>query len=245
MKIIEKKCPNCGAGLNFDENDKSCKCEYCKKEFEIERDQQNNSNNLPDQFKLSEAGKSFMKIAGITMLVPSIFFIIIFLIIVTTLVIVIPKSINQTIKPKQIIENINKIDSENLYTIKETANNIDYQTAKGQNDLKYSFIESDSLKIEKMYFSYKNDSNYIIFIYKTKYHNYWDQTNEQTVYIPVIFKNIKNNLSNIKNGKNPAPEYYFNSEKTTYIYAYASFEDAYNNVVKPLEKDYNFKEINE
>ena len=38
MRLVEKKCPNCGADLEFDENAKSCKCNYCKRSFEIERD---------------------------------------------------------------------------------------------------------------------------------------------------------------------------------------------------------------
>ena len=38
MKLIEKKCPNCGAGLEFDDEAKTCKCQYCKRSFAIERD---------------------------------------------------------------------------------------------------------------------------------------------------------------------------------------------------------------
>ena len=29
MRLIEKKCPNCGADLEFKDNDKSCKCSHC------------------------------------------------------------------------------------------------------------------------------------------------------------------------------------------------------------------------
>lgn len=244
MRLIEKKCPNCGANLEFNETDKSCKCEYCKRSFEIERDEKINSSDLSEQYNLNEASKSILKIAGITMVTPMVVFAIIFIIIISVAVIVIPKAIyNQDIKPKQTITAINELDDNSLNTIKEKAEWIAYQTAKGQNDLKYSYMKCDSLNLQKMYFTYKNNSNCIIFIYKTKYHNYWDQSVEQTVYIPVVFKDIKNNLSNLNTGKNPAPEYYFNSEKTTYIYAYGSFEDAYNDVVKPLETSYKFKEV--
>lgn len=243
MKLIEKKCPNCGANLEFGENDKTCKCDYCKRSFEIERDENTNTNNLSEQFNLNETGKTFAKVAGITMLMPIIVFFMIVLAIIIIAVITIPKAIyNQDAKPKQIITNINKIDEKQLYMIKEKAENIAYQTAHGQNDLKYSYTKCDSLHLEKMYFTYKDNSNFIILIYKTKYHNYWDQSTSQTVYIPVVFTNIKNNLSDLKNGKNPAPEYYFNPEKTTYIYAYSSFEETYNEVVKPLEKDYKISE---
>jgi uncharacterized Zn finger protein (UPF0148 family) len=38
MKLIEKKCPNCGANINFNLNDKEVKCSYCDTVFTIERD---------------------------------------------------------------------------------------------------------------------------------------------------------------------------------------------------------------
>ncbi len=39
MKLIEKKCPGCGAGLKFGENDTSVTCEYCNKTLHIQRDE--------------------------------------------------------------------------------------------------------------------------------------------------------------------------------------------------------------
>jgi len=38
MKLIEKKCPNCGASLSFDSTDKEVTCKYCNVSFEIERE---------------------------------------------------------------------------------------------------------------------------------------------------------------------------------------------------------------
>lgn len=38
MKLVEKKCPNCGASLSFDSDDKEVTCKYCNNSFEIERD---------------------------------------------------------------------------------------------------------------------------------------------------------------------------------------------------------------
>ncbi len=39
MKIIEKKCPGCGAALKFGQNDTSVTCEYCGKSLHIQRDE--------------------------------------------------------------------------------------------------------------------------------------------------------------------------------------------------------------
>ena len=58
MKLIEKKCPNCGANLEFSDTDKSCKCSHCNSAFEIERElEQNNNVNLDQQFILNEMPK--------------------------------------------------------------------------------------------------------------------------------------------------------------------------------------------
>ncbi len=38
MKLIEKKCPNCGASLSFNSNDKEVTCKYCNVSFEIEKE---------------------------------------------------------------------------------------------------------------------------------------------------------------------------------------------------------------
>lgn len=49
MKLIEKKCPNCGASLSFNDNDNSCICEYCKRIFEIERETNSKNNRGIDE----------------------------------------------------------------------------------------------------------------------------------------------------------------------------------------------------
>lgn len=38
MKLVEKKCPNCGANLSFEKTDKEVTCKYCETSFEIERE---------------------------------------------------------------------------------------------------------------------------------------------------------------------------------------------------------------
>ena len=37
MKLVEKKCPNCGAKLSFENTDKEVTCKYCDMSYEIER----------------------------------------------------------------------------------------------------------------------------------------------------------------------------------------------------------------
>ena len=38
MKIVEKKCPNCGGNLDFKVGERDVKCESCRRKFAIEYD---------------------------------------------------------------------------------------------------------------------------------------------------------------------------------------------------------------
>ena len=98
MRLIEKECPNCGASVKFNENDRSCKCEYCHREFEIERDKEDEKKHFdPRNYTLTEL-KTPMKaifgsfaIAGITM---SLIGIIIFLAVVAFFIVIFIQIIN-------------------------------------------------------------------------------------------------------------------------------------------------------
>lgn len=50
MKLVEKKCPKCGAPLSFDENAEETVCEYCKSKVSINR---KNNVSTSEDFILS------------------------------------------------------------------------------------------------------------------------------------------------------------------------------------------------
>lgn len=55
MKLVEKKCPNCGAGLSFNKDSHEVTCEYCKKSYVIEKEEsKDKGKNLEDYYKLVE-----------------------------------------------------------------------------------------------------------------------------------------------------------------------------------------------
>ena len=62
MKLVEKKCPNCGGGLSFGPEDKETKCEYCGKSFVIEREDQGSAKSEDlfnaDLYKISEEAQN-------------------------------------------------------------------------------------------------------------------------------------------------------------------------------------------
>ena len=256
MKLIEKKCPNCGAGLSFNDNDKSCKCDYCKRAFEIERDNTiDSSASINDQYQLSEL-KGPLKIVGLymagTYIVGAIITIIVFI-----LVGVVGYNIyKQASKQLSDSDNNSIIDKKSntkyITSINELENddyeNIDFDSqteiinhGEGVSNSEHSYTRDGDPKREKIYVAYKKDGNVIIAIYKAIYKDFFHQENSYTVYVPIIYENIKKDEFGSYEWENPqvkAPEYYFDSEHKSYTYGYKSIDDAYNEVVKPLEKDY-------
>lgn len=76
MKLIEKKCPNCGSSLSFGPNDKETKCTYCNASFEIERENESESV-IPENFLLHQ--KTVRRMSTAIMIISIIVFIAIFI----------------------------------------------------------------------------------------------------------------------------------------------------------------------
>lgn len=110
MKLIEKKCPNCGAGLEFKDNDKNCKCSHCGSSFEIERD--TNKADLDEQFDLKPLDRSFSILAFVIYL---FIFVVVFGLIAVIL---------------HILFNASKTNSSKISQSSEVYSNITYITNK-------------------------------------------------------------------------------------------------------------------
>ena len=88
MKLIEKKCPNCGANLKFDKDDTEITCKYCETSFEIQRE--TNLNDLVNSVfdandfilhkkMIKNFGRGIFIFAGIVFIFIFVMFIITFL----------------------------------------------------------------------------------------------------------------------------------------------------------------------
>jgi len=68
MRLVEKKCPNCGGELKFSFEDKETTCEFCGRSFEIERDEKIADDKEEmfnaDNYALTEEAK---KVAGVVL----------------------------------------------------------------------------------------------------------------------------------------------------------------------------------
>lgn len=248
MNLIEKKCPNCGAGLEFSDSDKSTKCAYCKRSFEIERD--TSKSDLIDQFDL----KPIKAVSIFSSIMFFIMFIFVAGFIATVAYQVFNSSHNSNsssekkttdsfFDDEKLITDVKDLSNSQISSIEHSSKMKISYSGEGVNDVNHSYERSGEPRREKMYVAYKKDSNFIIIIYRAIYHDFFHQENSYTVYVPVVFENVNSDvIFSMGSGEVKAPEYYFNSEKTSYTYGYGSFDEAYNGVVKPLENEYKITE---
>lgn len=239
MKLIEKKCPNCGANLSFDENDKVTKCDYCKREFEIERDAQDQINLV-----IGETGKSVLKYFFISHMVIGIISVIIFLVIFGFVIFGIYTGISSANKSKArentYLTDVNDIENED-YVFLDTQATI---KIRQENSLMVDFKQKGSLKREKIYVISNDNGNYLIPVYKAVY---TDNETTYTIFTPVIYENVKfdywgNITSNLGTGKVECPTVYFNLEHSEYSVGYENINDLYNATIKQYEEDYEISE---
>ena len=244
MKLIEKKCPNCGASLEFSDTDKSCKCSYCHRAFEIEREQDNsNEKSLEQQYTLNEIPTSLK-------LIPIIVFLFVFVVALSIFGIVFSQVSSSDGHDKVNSFEINdKDDGNSLYSSVDELTNSDFEsidndsifaiksTAEGVNDAYHSYSKDGDAKRQKVYVAYKEGTNSIIAIYQVTFKDFFHQENRYTVYVPIVYENISKEKfgDKFENPQVKAPEYYFNDDHSSFSYGYSSMEEAYQNVVKPLE----------
>lgn len=243
MRLIEKKCPNCGANLSFDENDKSCKCDYCKRAFEIQRDTDSlDKINLIYSNISNSVGKGF-KFMSI------IYFFIFFVVAITLSIISFSIFHKGEDMPSKI--DINENAKDNVYLNKiEDITNFDYSFIDTTSKIAISreakstfyFNKIGDSKRVNIYLLHNDNGNILIPIYKDTY------TNRETthiLYIPVLFENVRitngSIAHDIGNAQISAPQYFFNNEQTEYAVGYQDLDTLYNDFIKKYETDYKIE----
>ena len=243
MRLIEKECPNCGASVSFTKEDTTCKCEYCKREFEIERDTE--KKKLDDQFILNELKTPFKIFSYITFgsfishaVVVFVTFIII-IIVAFNLIKGLNDSNSMFNRNAYYVENVNDLSSSDYSTLDIQSRILITTKVNG-----YTGFYSNNLKREKVYVVSNKKSNYIIHIYKAIYTNITNTDDKHTLYIPIIYKNVKSKNNSIAfslgEGEISAPEYSLNG--SNYVYGYTDLNTLYNEVIKQYENDYKISE---
>ena len=254
MKIIEKKCPNCGAGLSFGEDDTSCKCDYCHRAFEIERDRDMfNDANIDDFDAYSLIGtgiKAFsVTTAGVVIFMIAVFvlFIIFFINIASDHSGNTPSDggshiVENTPTPVptvSVVKHVKELSNTDIKVLKSEAYTVD--DVKGEDKHPY-FYENKDDEIVRTIVAYKNETNFTYIVIRVLYINFWNQDDKKSVFIPVRFKNVKPGIDSsddeiLDSMKIDAPRYYLNGKKSTYIRGgYASYKKFFNEKIEPLKK---------
>ena len=236
MRLVEKKCPNCGANLSFGENEKSCKCEYCKREFEIERD----TDNLD---KISLIYHDISKGVGTGFKFMFIIYFAVFAFVAITLSLISFSIFHSHEDNASILENDN--NNSYLSSISDISNfdygfiDTDSSIAMSNEDTKTFYFRESSSKRVMIYLLYRENRNMLVPIYKNVYTN---GSLSYELYVPVFYENIKVDHGSIAhdvgNARVEAPKYYLNLEKTEYTVGYDSIESLYNSTLKQYENDY-------
>ena len=243
MRLIEKECPNCGAGLHFTKDDTTCKCEYCKREFEIERDPE--QKRLVDQFSLNELKtplKLFSYLTFGSFISHAIIMVIMFIIIIVVAFNLIRG-----------LGDSNSMFNSNAYyvTSANDLSNSDYNTIDINSSIAINratmgntngFVNKGSFKREKLYIISKKKRNYIIPVYKATYSYYSNSDIKYDVYMAVIYKNVrsKNNSIAYTLDDPEVVDTIYNFNEGGYTYGYDSIESLYNDIIKYYEGK-NFK----
>jgi hypothetical protein len=259
MKLIEKKCPNCGASLSFSETDKSCKCEYCHREFEIERDEkiiQDESRDNFDAYSLidpetaKKVAKTGLAVFAATSIIPLIIFVIVFCIIAFVIFKGVSTSVHEQQNKTQeeisktiAINDVNKLKNTELKYLSDKSYSA--LSVKGEGGTKYSYQNEDH-EVYKYIGAYKDKKNYIYVVQKVLYVNFFNVKDKKTVFIPVRYENVYSGIKwsddeteEIVNGSVvDAPKYYLNKDPELYVRGgYATYEEFYNDKIDPLKAD--------
>lgn len=267
MKLIEKKCPNCGAGLKFDKDDTEVVCEYCKKSYVIQRDntEKKDSTDLSDIDyelieevfdKFNKVTNEMFRVPRVTSKVITAIVIIVFVSIFFGALALIGTIASGDIKDKNLINNdpivepkkdnyvteLSQIDEKSLEIFhKETQKTLDRWRGYLWTDVK----ESEWTYVGMYLLVNKNedefsvdDNNYLYDVYKKKYTG----DLEMEVYGAVMYSDLKlledNTVDNSFRGTGYAPTLYVDGRYSSFVYGYEDNEELYNKIIRTKRSDY-------
>ncbi len=223
MKIIEKKCPNCGAKLNFDSEDTETKCNYCGQEFIIENDHKEKENPIAGDFTLQ---KKLLKTFGVTHLFVSGFIILVAVIIFAFVFF----SIFKQISGNKI--DISLVENDTLEMINSSS--IDFLTKMNS----FNTFQNINVKYEPVGIYLYEDSfgNNIVDVIKCTYNVSGE---ENIVYGVVKYRNVKIKDDTVTlnyNGTVDNNTILLNDNIMTTAFGYRTLEEVYNKAVLNFAK---------
>lgn len=253
MKLVQRKCPSCGATLPVDENAKEVTCEYCKQTLAIEREEEKDncdSNTLLTKYYEEKNNSHSKKVIKVVVM----FFSICFLIgLISVFPILLEEENNFSQKKDEKEENLqeqyvtdfSEIDAKSLELFhKETKKNLDTNRSFLPRDSKETEWESVGLYllVSKDMSKYHERMNILFDVYKKTY-----TVNNKKIdaYAGLKYKDLK--LSNDKivihsfSGSGLYIMNFIGDSRTYFMDGYESLEEFYTKEIRQYIGDYNIK----
>ncbi len=266
MKLINKKCPNCGASLSFEETDKKVKCEYCKQSIMIEREHTENLD-IDEEFQLKVSLQTGAGAIQNKMLAFAVIILIAIIMIFTFYfffkIFNFSRSFINSSEGNRNNSSLNSIfnfgdniDSPSGEALKNTyVTNLSQINDKSLNKLKKLSLEtlkkwtldvsqgttSTDWEYVGLYFlKHKSlNNNQLYLVYKKKY---VVEKKEFETYGAVSYSNLKldsdSNVTYYFDGFLDAPMSFVNNDIRLQIYGYSSNQDFYNKVIQSKTEQY-------
>lgn len=265
MKFVEKKCPNCGAGLKFNDGATSVACEYCNQTYYIEKDEKKYAKadqaHLADAYNfVDEFGKpifnAVLKTHAVMSIVPFIIFFVAFAGIGITIFSLARNQMNDMDnKPgSSFTENFgNKKEEDNtryvtkLSEIDSVTLEVFYDTAKSKlhhmNNMDYTVGEWSPVGSYLLVSKDGKDNK----LYAVMKHTYTaDKGGKKvTLYAAYLYTGLKFNDNNIIDhsfaGTSITQDIDLDGKTHNYATGYESVEKLYNKVLRPQVGTYTIE----
>jgi hypothetical protein len=262
MKLVEKKCPGCGAGLKFNEDDTSVTCEYCNKTCYIQRDEAKISKvdeaHYADAFKfVNELAKPLVKTFATAQIlfavVPFVVFIIIAFITFSTFSSFkddnsfdgFSNELRGENKKEDVksLSKISEIDEVSMNTLHE--NSKSKLNGNGDNLKTYEKIsEWESCGVYLLISKEDKTNNVLYDIFKKSYKN--SSTGQVLeMYAAVKYTNLELSDDNIIVGDYYGiaadPIYYIDRDNLEYVHGYVGNQQIYNLLVRSQSSKYTIQ----
>lgn len=251
MKLIEKKCPNCGAGLSFDKDDVEVTCEYCKKSYVIQRDDAKVNNASLDVQDVTEDSFSLKqkksKVALMAIYAIIIVFIVLILIINSFFDVI--NNINFDTFHSEVREELKENFVTSFEEIDEKTLEIIHKESLKKLNNQREFINSDIKSSDWTYvgmYLLVNKDDHVIFagnaLYDVYKKSYKGESVNMEVYAAVLYEDLKltdeGKVSTSYNGYTYAPMLFVHGGTSRYVSGYESNEDLFNKVIRNKSSDY-------
>lgn len=219
-KLVEKKCPNCGAKLSFKLEDKEVKCNYCNSEFIIKDDNSDSEKIDLNKINLQKVGKfSLIFVFGIFFFIVCIW--------VMVVVFIINSGFNSRGSSKSNV-NINNNDDEISIDINELNDDVKEElTSTCKSDLRSwnghsrTYKMGDDISVVGFYYLKSSVSAQVVCVLSANYSNGSDT---KTIY--TSFKFFGSDINSLRNTSYiGSGTYHFSSYEI--VYGYDNLKDLY------------------